>query len=78
MYVYNSLTDPSKLWAKVENIRLNNAILKHGKLFPDRKLRDIIKHYRTNSRLNPFVNVGKWNANEIKRFEIVFKEFGKD
>ncbi|GBB92363.1 hypothetical protein RclHR1_00020066 [Rhizophagus clarus] len=58
-----------------ENIKLNNAIIEHGenwyeilKLFPHRELNDIKAHDRSNPRLNPFVNVGKWNTSEIKKF----------
>lgn len=82
---YTTLTKPPKLWTDEENIKLNKAIIEHGenwdeitKLFPDRELKDIQAHYRSNSKLNPFVNVGKWNTSEIKKFEDVFKEFGKD
>ncbi|GES80199.1 hypothetical protein GLOIN_2v1492661 [Rhizophagus clarus] len=75
------MIDPYLIWLKnlaktgKENIKLNNAIIEHGenwyeilKLFPHRELNDIKAHDRSNPRLNPFVNVGKWNTSEIKKF----------
>ncbi|CAI2170016.1 210_t:CDS:1 [Funneliformis geosporum] len=81
-YRYFLLTNSS--WTHDANIKLRNAILNHGenwfeisKLFPNRKLNNIKLHYKKHPKLNPLINVGKWKAFEIERFEIAVNRFGK-
>src|SRR5437868_3610686 len=66
LFRYNYITNPQKPWTFEENIKLNEAIINYGenwleilKLFPYCELKDIKSHYRTNPKLNPFVNIGR-------------------
>ena len=70
-------------WTAEENIKLYNALTDNQdwneiqKLFPNRRLSDIKKHYISCPSANPNVNFGHWNEKEAQDFLEAYEIFGK-